>query len=1000
MLNPLPSLLWSFALRHLLPIAVAVACCAPGVRAQQAEPLYHVIHDTYGCANPRAALALANLADPRRQDPGWVNFVVNDGHCAPITPRSLWRVVFRQGELSYMTYAGTTGLPGSFYIRTDNLAQPDAPPAPPPPSVQPASPWTAIPSAAASGDAQQAPVATSPASPSLPRQSLPTGGMTGGKAASGTGYIDAPEAAARSTSAPVPSAPARPDLNPARRAPNANGYIDAPEARTKTPAAGTQAPVPLAAEAPRQSSAPSVQSGSGGNGGAVVPILLAVLGLFALAGRLRRTARSRAKVEPKVAASPSRPAARSAAAPPVAVAAVPRPIPAAARWLPKGAASTVAGRLLPGGMLYIGASHPSAPGGSPCFVDPSLEVARRDPESAGAGMPYWPSYAGIGPRQRLAYLEWLAGGRSDPRAYIGYVFLFFYGLERRLFVDGADAAETSDIVDEVLRLRRIYASNNSFAGYSQGLLDAVAARAAFGQGRLAAFVPDLEAPAHIMPLALKLALAAKVVAGQPLPFELAAAGMLGLPFDVLPIDRRVLEHARPQFLSLLRARFEAACPAGFSLQNRKDSRLSLVHRCATAGLHVDLAAGKPPLPDPATLTWTRMVNMALPLAAQLEPYARRAAARPGWTASLEAMSLLPQEARAAATSGQARQASLWLSTLPRPLADVPFSDIARHVLGEPGASRTPRRHEKACQALAALAHGLEPQAGEAAHEDHPLVLFADLDAQAPRSPAYRAAAAGAEIASAVARLDPTARAQVEGAWVAAISQRLPVTPSERLRLAARLRWSGGIPMSAARIRRGLAEASGQEREAVAWAAASAAASAGLVAGEQVAVLEKIYDGLGLPLQALYSTINAAGAARIGGRSGAPEAMVGTGTNAHRPADAQAHAIAAASTRKELFSKPGRPSVPARAPPEPVAQAGGYEAAMPEPTASAPLPSDDEPIFVAKGTSEVVHSIPARPNPFVGPGVGTGARPASFGSFSRPPGPPPVGRRRAESLAGS
>jgi hypothetical protein len=50
-------------------------------------------------------------------------------------------------------------------------------------------------------------------------------------------------------------------------------------------------------------------------------------------------------------------------------------------------------------------------------------------------MGYWPLYSGIDPASRAAYLHWLTGGRKAPEAYIGYVFLFFYGIERRVLVD-------------------------------------------------------------------------------------------------------------------------------------------------------------------------------------------------------------------------------------------------------------------------------------------------------------------------------------------------------------------------------------------------------------------------------------------------------------------------------------------------------------------------------------------------------------------------------------
>ncbi len=96
------------------------------------ETLYHVQNNTYGCQNPRATLALTNPLETRRSDPGWVSYVVNDGTCAPITPNSPWRLIRHEGDLVLMSYAGTTGRPGTFYLRESELAAPVAVVLPPP----------------------------------------------------------------------------------------------------------------------------------------------------------------------------------------------------------------------------------------------------------------------------------------------------------------------------------------------------------------------------------------------------------------------------------------------------------------------------------------------------------------------------------------------------------------------------------------------------------------------------------------------------------------------------------------------------------------------------------------------------------------------------------------------------------------------------------------------------------------------------------------------------
>ena len=147
-----------------------------------------------------------------------------------------------------------------------------------------------------------------------------------------------------------------------------------------------------------------------------------------------------------------------------------------AAWLPFGQPVSVAGYPISGGFIYIGRQMPGETTGrpDPALIDPSLPVDRQAPDYAGANMGYWPSYSTIAPGCRAAYLHWLADGRHAPGAYIGYVFLYFYGLERRLLVDSklsaAARAEHGALIREVRRLLGIYGMNSSFSGYAESLL--------------------------------------------------------------------------------------------------------------------------------------------------------------------------------------------------------------------------------------------------------------------------------------------------------------------------------------------------------------------------------------------------------------------------------------------------------------------------------------------------------------------------------------------------
>ncbi|MES2636242.1 MAG: TerB N-terminal domain-containing protein [Pseudomonadota bacterium] len=75
---------------------------------------------------------------------------------------------------------------------------------------------------------------------------------------------------------------------------------------------------------------------------------------------------------------------------------------------------------------------------------------------------YFPSYSGMLPEQRAVYLRWLCD--ISQEIDIGYVFVFYYGLERHLISGNFDEA-----AKEILQLRKLY-KNSSFQSYSASAL--------------------------------------------------------------------------------------------------------------------------------------------------------------------------------------------------------------------------------------------------------------------------------------------------------------------------------------------------------------------------------------------------------------------------------------------------------------------------------------------------------------------------------------------------
>lgn len=176
-----------------------------------------------------------------------------------------------------------------------------------------------------------------------------------------------------------------------------------------------------------------------------------------------------------------------------------------AKWIPAGEAITVAGINIPGGMIYAGLSL-QAPNGrqEPALIDPSLRASNVTVNMSERKMSYWPSYSDISPDARKGYLQWLATGRQDPAVDIGYVFLFFYGLERRALIDLKSRPEDPDltvIAQEVRRLLSIYDQNSSFHNYATKFL-AYLCTAIVGEPPL---VPPQECRGFELPISYRIA---------------------------------------------------------------------------------------------------------------------------------------------------------------------------------------------------------------------------------------------------------------------------------------------------------------------------------------------------------------------------------------------------------------------------------------------------------------------------------------------------------------
>lgn len=126
-----------------------------------------------------------------------------------------------------------------------------------------------------------------------------------------------------------------------------------------------------------------------------------------------------------------------------------------ARWSRCSEIQLVGGQRVDTGLLYIGSRLAIQSGGrnDNCLIDPNLPVAKDLPNFEGSGLTFWPDYAAMLPRDRLAFLRWHSQGRHGNGVHPAYALLFFFGLERRLILERAfdDAMPILSAVEHLAR---------------------------------------------------------------------------------------------------------------------------------------------------------------------------------------------------------------------------------------------------------------------------------------------------------------------------------------------------------------------------------------------------------------------------------------------------------------------------------------------------------------------------------------------------------------------
>ncbi|WP_367178163.1 TerB N-terminal domain-containing protein [Glycocaulis sp.] len=519
------------------------------------------------------------------------------------------------------------------------------------------------------------------------------------------------------------------------------------------------------------------------------------------------------------------------------------------------------GRVLRG-MVYVG-TPPVLKRygyGEKCrpYIDPALPVARRGDDPTGSQMSYWPGYSDIPPICRATYLDWLAGGASDTSYNAGYMFLYFYGLERRFFIDDPKVEEKQDLLEEVRRLTDLYAGNHSARRY----LGEFIAYAVAATTPLEEIEPVFDNPGWDLPFSVKLAIGARLERGEPLSADWVLSWFLCHPEKSL---RTAARRCQPEFIALFRKRFEARFPGGLKV-NKPRKFLQTTYEAASQEFSASVSPtidGKP-LPDISSLRKPVEIGQEIADAVMndLEKFSRYLGRNPDGRGSVEAHALLPIELRDLFPSKELDKLAAWAEGVVREGGLIPVGDVLERLEGERPEKPGKRQLTGAADALARLGFGMapDPRFGlRSPRLGEPVVLF-DLGGPVEQledvSSVFRATLLEVALASFVAHADGVISGLERRALSAKIDQVEGVSDDERRRLHANLAWFLAVPPDMTLLRRRLKDAGDDQQAAIRSVLVSAAHADGIVKAEEVAEIEKVYRALGLDPNLVYSDLHA------------------------------------------------------------------------------------------------------------------------------------------------
>jgi len=530
-----------------------------------------------------------------------------------------------------------------------------------------------------------------------------------------------------------------------------------------------------------------------------------------------------------------------------------------ARWVEPGERVDIGGIEIDGGWFYAGDVQ-RAQGDSieACVIDTRFDIAS-DGANPTVGLRGTSGlcYGGLTPEQRRTWLEWLASDRKKSAIHTDYLFLYLYGLERRVLVDGAAGKVSEDefgsLAKEARRLLNLDA-DYEWQQFVRRLLDAISLMSSRHTRMYLQPAPNGLATGYQVPLNVRVAFGQAALDQHPLPADWALAWVT---LDPMMTRRTAVARCPEEFGRVFVQQYRQRFGAGMILPTNRTKLDTSMHPAFRALKRLPVPGFLVGLPDIAAVNGTRNKLQLLmhESALALDAYSRYLGRYPEAQGTLEATLMLPVSMWPQATHDA-------IDALADEVADKNVVSTFGAVLERfrSGGKMTKEKAVVFTTALAAAGIALEPDVRLGARTPKPTDAVALFPIEPDATPlpvdeAYEVASIIVDLAATVARADGDATQRETAVIDWQIEQWPHLSARQRARLKARNLVQLTQPTAAAGLKKKLAPLSEEIKTTIASFLVHTANADGAVSRDEVRLLEKVYRMLGIDPQRLYTDLH-------------------------------------------------------------------------------------------------------------------------------------------------